>query len=77
LIGPENLHGIKAEVAEILSSWDSILLAVIYIFLADFLGQPLTHSVVVKGKIFAEDSWAVFGTCGQPLFTPAWTGVRL
>jgi hypothetical protein len=46
-------------VAEILSSWDSILFAVIYIFLADFCGQPLTHSMVVRGQIFVEDSWAV------------------
>jgi hypothetical protein len=46
-------------VAEILSSWNNILLAVIHIFLADFLGQPLTHSVVVRGQNFAEDSWAV------------------
>jgi hypothetical protein len=53
------------------------VLVVIYIFLAEFCGQPLTHSVVVRGQIFAEDSWAVFDTCGQPLFTPAWTGVRL
>jgi hypothetical protein len=53
------------------------VLAVIYIFLADFLGQPLTHLVVVRGQIFPEDSWTVFGTCGQPLFTPAWKGVRL
>jgi hypothetical protein len=77
LIGPENLHGIRVEVAEILSSWNNILLAVIYIFLADFCGQPFTLSVIVRGQIFAKDCWAVFGTCGQPLFTPAWTRVRL
>ena len=59
MIGTENLHGIRAEVAEILSSWDSILLAVIYIFLAEFCGQTLTHLVVVRGHIFVEDSWAV------------------
>jgi hypothetical protein len=46
-------------VARILSSWDSILLAVIYIFLAKFCGQPLTHSVVVRGQIFVEDNWTV------------------
>jgi hypothetical protein len=53
------------------------VLVVVSIFLAEFCGQPLTHSVVVRGQIFAEDSWAVFDTCGQRLFTPAWTGVRL
>jgi hypothetical protein len=57
-------------VAEILSSWDNILLAVTYIFLADFCGQPLTHSVVVRGQIFVEDSWEVFDTSLQFLFTP-------
>jgi hypothetical protein len=46
-------------VAEILSSWDSVLLAVIYIFLTDFCGQPLTHSVVVRGKNFSEGCWVV------------------
>jgi hypothetical protein len=53
------------------------VLAVIYILLEEFCGQPLTHSVVVRGQIFVEDSWTVFYTCGQPFFTPAWTRVRL
>ena len=69
MIGPENLHGIRDEVAEILSSWDSILLAVIHIFLADFCGQPLTHSVVVRGQIFAEDSWTIFLALVDSLFS--------
>jgi hypothetical protein len=46
-------------VAEILSSWDNILLVVIYIFLVEYCGQPLTHSMVVRGNIFVEESWAV------------------
>jgi hypothetical protein len=46
------------------------VLAVIYIFLAEFCGQPLTHSVVVSGQIFVEDSWAVLAVCHQSLFTP-------
>jgi hypothetical protein len=73
LIGPENIHGIRDEVAEILSSLDNILLAIIYIFLEYFCGQPLIHSVAVRGQIFVEDSWGVFDTCGQPLFTPTLT----
>jgi hypothetical protein len=44
------------------------VLVVIYIFLADFCGQPLTPSVVVRGKIFAEDSWAVL-TLEDSLFS--------
>jgi hypothetical protein len=35
------------------------VLVFIYIFLADFCGQPFIFSVVVSGKIFVEDSWAV------------------
>jgi hypothetical protein len=56
-------------VAEILSSWDNILLAVIYIFLEDFCGQPLTHSMVVRGKIFVEHNWAVFLALVDNLFS--------
>jgi hypothetical protein len=46
------------------------VLAFIYIFLADFCGQPLIISVVVSGQIFVEDSWAVVTVCRQSLFTP-------
>jgi hypothetical protein len=46
------------------------VLVVIYIFLAIFCGKPLTHSMVVSGKIFVEDSWAVLELCHRSLFTP-------
>jgi hypothetical protein len=45
-------------------------LVVIYIFLADVCGQPLTSSMVVSGQIFVEDSWAVVTVCRQSIFTP-------
>jgi hypothetical protein len=46
------------------------VLAVIYIFLADFCGQPLILSVVVSGQIFVEDSCEVVTVCHRSLFTP-------
>jgi hypothetical protein len=46
------------------------MLVVIYIFLEDLCGKPLTHSMVVRGKIFVENSWAVLALCYQSLFTP-------
>jgi hypothetical protein len=57
-------------VAGILNILGSTLLAVIYIFLLEFCGQTLTHLVVVRGNIFAEDNWAVLALCHQSLFTP-------
>jgi hypothetical protein len=57
-------------VADFLSSWTAYVLAVIYIFLEEFCGQPLIISVVVSGQIFVEDNWVVVTVCHQYLFTP-------
>ena len=65
----ENLHGIRANGGLDLLIFEHFRGQ----FRADF-GQLVDR---VCGQLVSRFVGLIFDTCGQPLFTPAWTGVRL